>query len=120
LLDALAATPLVLRHRPSAVEVMDDFILRHAWGHPTLDAALRQIVDAEHSSLLCVEFYDEHADALTPRLQACARDVASQWPTVRPRLLVDAAAQARVWHVRESALGLSMAMKGDAKAISFV
>ena len=36
------------------------------------------------------------------------------------RHLTDAAAQARVWHVRESSLGLSMGMKGDAKAISFV
>jgi FAD/FMN-containing dehydrogenase/Fe-S oxidoreductase len=120
LLDALAATPLVLGHRPSAVEVMDSFILRHAWGHPTLEAALRQIVDSERSALLCVEFYDDHVDALVPRLEACARATASAWPTVRPRRLIEAAAQARVWHVRESALGLSMAMKGDAKAISFV
>ena len=30
LLDALGATPLILRHGPSAVEVMDDFILPHA------------------------------------------------------------------------------------------
>ena len=34
LLDALGATPLVLKHGPSAVEVMDDFILSHAKGHP--------------------------------------------------------------------------------------
>ena len=39
LLEALAATPLILRHRPSAVEVMDKFILDHTrqsrrWNDP--------------------------------------------------------------------------------------
>ncbi len=34
--------------------------------------------------------------------------------------VTDAAAQARVWKLRTMALGLSMAEKGDAKAISFV
>src|SRR5207253_4838872 len=32
----------------------------------------------------------------------------------------DAAAQAKIWKLRKMALGLSMAQKGDAKAISFV
>ncbi|MEZ5419547.1 MAG: FAD-linked oxidase C-terminal domain-containing protein [Vicinamibacterales bacterium] len=120
LLDALAATPLVLAHGPSAVEVMDAFILGHAVGHPTLERALRQIVDRETSSLLCVEFYGDHEDALAPRLQALARDLAGAGVRCRVREVRDAAGQARVWHVRESSLGLSMGMKGDAKAISFV
>ena len=120
LLDALAATPIVLRHGPSAVEVMDAFILGHAVGHPTLDAALRQIVRSERSSLLCVEFYGDHLDAILPRLQAAARDVEAAGLRCEVRQITDAAGQARVWHVRESSLGLSMGMKGDAKAISFV
>jgi len=32
----------------------------------------------------------------------------------------DPAAQARIWSLREAALGLSMATRGDAKSISFV
>ena len=120
LLDALAATPIVLRHGPSAVEVMDAFILGHAVGHPTLDAALRQIVRSEHSALLCVEFYGDHLDALLPRMQAAERDVAAAGLRGQARQITDPAGQARVWHVRESSLGLSMGMKGDAKAISFV
>jgi len=120
LLEALAATPLVLTHGPSAVEVMDAFILSHAKGHPTLDAPLRQIVVGDSPSLLAVEFYDAHLDALVPRMQALERDLVGAGLRCRARHLTDAAAQARVWHVRESSLGLSMGMKGDAKAISFV
>lgn len=120
LLDALTATPLVLRHGPSAVEVMDDFILGHAKGHPTLDGALRQIVRGDRPTLLCVEFYGAHLDEIVPRMQALERDLAGAGVRCHARQLTDAAAQARVWHVRESSLGLSMGMKGDAKAISFV
>src|SRR5262249_53555755 len=36
LLEALAATPLILKHRPSAVEVMDGFILDHTRLSPAL------------------------------------------------------------------------------------
>jgi FAD/FMN-containing dehydrogenase len=120
LLDALAATPTVLTHGPSAVEVMDAFILGHAKGHPTLDGALRQIVRGDQPTLLCVEFYGAHLDEIVPRMQALERDLAGAGIRCHVRQLTDAAAQARVWHVRESSLGLSMGMKGDAKAISFV
>ncbi len=120
LLDALAATPLVLAHGPSAVEVMDSFILGHAVGHPSLDAALRQIVSGPAPSLLCVEFYGEHLDAIVPRMQALDHELQRAGIRCRARHLTTAADQARVWHVRESSLGLSMGMKGDGKAISFV
>jgi FAD/FMN-containing dehydrogenase/Fe-S oxidoreductase len=119
LLDALGATPLVLRHGPSAVEVMDDFILSHAKGHSVLDAQRRSMLTADGSSLLCVEFYDESVDALQQRMAALEQDLAS----VRPRhvrQVLDAGKQAAIWSFREAALGLSTATKDDAKAISFV
>jgi FAD/FMN-containing dehydrogenase/Fe-S oxidoreductase len=119
LLDALGATPLILRHRPSAVEVMDDFILSHAKSHPRLDAQRRAMLSADGSSLLCVEFYGDTIDELRSRMSALERDVAA----VRPRQttqVLDAAAQAAIWSFREAALGLSTAMKTDGKAISFV
>ena len=119
LLDALGATPLVLRHRPSAVEVMDDFILSHAKGHSVLDAQRRSMLTADGSSLLCVEFYDESVDALRQRMAALEQDLAS----VRPRhvrQVLEPAAQAAIWSFREAALGLSTATRDDAKAISFV
>ena len=121
LLDALAATPRVLTHRPSAVEVMDDFILSHARGHATLDAALRADRARRPSRRSCA--WSSTTTTSTRwcrgwRLASATSPAPS--PGCRARRLLDAVAQARVWHLRESALGLSMAMKGDAKAISFV
>ena len=77
LLDALAATPVILRHRPSAVEVMDRFILDHARESPALDALRRSILQGEPGALLCVELYGDRADELPPRLDALERDLAA-------------------------------------------
>jgi FAD/FMN-containing dehydrogenase/Fe-S oxidoreductase len=120
LLDALAATPLVLRHRPSAVEVMDKFILDHARESPALDALRRSILQTDAGALLCVEFYGDRADDLPPRLEALERELASSPFRCTWRRAIAAADQQRIWSFREASLGLSMAMKGDAKSLSFV
>lgn len=120
LLDALGATPIALRHAPAAIEVMDDFILSHTRDNAALDAMRRTIVERDGSSLLCIELYADHAGELPPRLEALAWDLKASGVPCRTRAIADPAAQARVWSLREAALGLSMAMKGDGKAVSFV
>ena len=120
LLDALGATPLVLTHGPSAVEVMDDFILSHARGHAILDAQRQSMIERDGASLLCVEFYGDSLDALIGRMEAVERDVKGANPSSRIRHVLDLGAQAKIWSFREAALGLSTAMKSDGKAISFV
>ena len=119
LLDALGATPTILKHGPSAVEVMDDFILSHAKGHAALDAQRRAMISADGSSLLCVEFYADTVDELTERMAAVERDLASARPR-QVRQIIDPQKQQSIWSFREAALGLSTAMKTDEKAISFV
>ena len=120
ILDALGAAPVVLKHGPSAVEVMDDFILSHARENASLDAQRRSMIQRDGSSLLCVEFYGDHLDELIPRMEAVTSDLGGAGFTCRFRHVIDPAKQARIWSFREAALGLSTAMRGDAKAISFV
>jgi FAD/FMN-containing dehydrogenase/Fe-S oxidoreductase len=120
LLDALGATPLVLRHSPSAVEVMDRFILDHAKESAALDALRRSILAGDPGALLCVELYGDTAADLLPRLDALERDLAASGYRCRWRRAIAPADQARIWSFREASLGLSMAMKGDDKSLSFV
>ena len=120
LLDALAATPLVLRHTPSAVEVMDRFILDHAKESPVLDALRRSILLGDPGALLCVELYGDRAGDLVPRLDALEHDLAGSGFRCRWKRAIAPADQQRIWSFREASLGLSMAMKGDGKALSFV
>src|SRR6185503_7232840 len=77
-------------------------------------------VAGDPASLLCVEFYADRPDELPPRLDALERDLREHGFGYRYNHALDAAGQARIWRLREAALGLSMAMKGDAKSLSFV
>jgi FAD/FMN-containing dehydrogenase/Fe-S oxidoreductase len=120
LLESLAATPVILRHGPSAIEVMDKFILDHTKQSPVLDALRRSFIEGDPGSLLCVEFYADRAEDLPPRLQAVEQDLRGRGLGYRYHHAYDLPGQAKVWTLREAALGLSMAMKDDAKSLSFV
>ena len=120
LLEALEATPVILAHRPSAIEVMDQFILGHTSQSPALERMKRTFIDGDPAALLCVEFYDEVDRNLPPRLDALERDLAARGLGYRYHRALEPAAQSAIWSLREAALGLSMAMKGDAKSLSFV
>jgi len=120
LLDALEATPLILEHKPSAVEVMDSFILGHTRLSPNLQRLRETFVEGEPGALLCIEFYADSKDDLPPRLFACEQDLARHGYGYRFYHATEAAQQARIWSLREAALGLSMTMKEDTKSYSFV
>jgi FAD/FMN-containing dehydrogenase/Fe-S oxidoreductase len=120
LLDALAATPAILNHMPAAVEVMDGFILSHTYQSPALHRQRQTFIQGDPGALLCIEFYADHAADLPPRLAALEADLSSRGWGDQFYIAPDAAAQARVWGLREAALGLSMAMKDDNKSLSFV
>ncbi len=117
LLDALAAAPAILQHAPSAIEVMDKSILENTRQNANLDALRRSVIPGDPGATLCVEFYGDRAEDLPPRLDALAADMRER-ATCSP--ITEAKAQQRVWSLREAALGLSMAVKDDAKSISFV
>lgn len=120
LLESLEATPAVLAHRPSAVEVMDRFILDKTKQNESLDRLRRTFIEGDPGSLLCVEFYADRAEDLPPRLDALEQDLRARHFGYRYHRALDPAAQAGIWSLREAALGLSMAMKEEAKSLSFV
>lgn len=119
-LDALAATPLILRHNPSAVEIMDKFILDYTRQSIALERIRQSFIEGDPGALLCVEFYDEDARYLPARMEALVDELQSRGFGDRFHRTTDLAEQARIWSLREAALGLSMAMKQEAKSVSFV
>ena len=120
LLEALAATPAILAHGPSAIEVMDRFILDHTKQSAALQALRETFVEGDPAALVCVEMYAETDGELPSRLDVLERDLAARRCGTRYHRAMAPAAPAAIWSVREAALGLSMAMKGDAKSLSFV
>ena len=120
LLESLRAAPVILRHNPSAVEVMDKAILDNTRQNAGLDSIRNKFIAGDPAATLCVEFYGDRKEDLPPRLVALEQDLRSQRLGYHYHSETDPAQQARVWNLRESALGLSTAMKQDAKSISFV
>jgi FAD/FMN-containing dehydrogenase/Fe-S oxidoreductase len=119
LLDALAATPAILAHSPSAVEVIDKYILDSTRLNPEA-SRLRGFLQGDPGAILLVEFYGDRAEEMPSRLQALETDLRRQRFGYRYLSMTDPHAQNRMWKLRKAALGLSMAEKGDAKALSFV
>jgi FAD/FMN-containing dehydrogenase/Fe-S oxidoreductase len=119
LLDALAATPAILAHAPAAVEVLDRYILERTRLNPEA-SRLRDFLQGDPGAVLLIEFYGARSDELPSRLHDLESDLRRQGLGSHFHGAVDTAAQARIWKLRKLALGLSMADKGDAKAISFV
>jgi FAD/FMN-containing dehydrogenase/Fe-S oxidoreductase len=119
LLDALAATPAILRHGPSAAEVIDKYVLDSTKLNAEA-ARLRGFLHGEPGAILIIEFYGEGDAELLPRLQALETELRDRSHGQHFYQATDVASQARIWKLRKLALGLSMAEKGDAKALSFV
>jgi FAD/FMN-containing dehydrogenase/Fe-S oxidoreductase len=120
LLEALAAAPLILQHHPSACEVMDKFILDHTYLSPNLQRVRETFIEGDPGAILCIEFYDDLKESLPPRLNACEQDLVRHGFGYRYFHALELPEQARVWNLREAALGLSMTMKEDSKSLSFV
>jgi FAD/FMN-containing dehydrogenase/Fe-S oxidoreductase len=119
LLESLSAAPVILEHKPSAVEVMDKRILDNTKQNAALDRIRTTFMEGDPGSTLCVEFYSDRKDDLPPRLKALEEDLRSRKLGYHYHTETGPE-QARIWSLREAALGLSMAMKEDAKSISFV
>ena len=113
--------PLILRHGPSAVEVMDKAILDNTRQNAALDRIRKSFIEGDPGATLCVEFYGIAREDLPAAVcSALEEDLRAKQLRVSYRQETDPAAQARIWSLREAALGLSMAMKEDAKSIPFV
>ncbi len=120
LLEALSAAPVILNHKPSAIEVMDKSILDHTRQNANLDKIRRTFIEGDPGATLCVEMYADRAEDLPPRLVALEQDLRAKNLGATYRSETALPSQAKIWSLREAALGLSMAMKADAKSISFV
>jgi FAD/FMN-containing dehydrogenase/Fe-S oxidoreductase len=119
LLESLSSSPVILKHNPSAIEVMDKSILDYTRQNENLNNIRNEFIEGDPAAILCVEFYADHAEDLPPRLEALETDLRAHGLGQRYRTETTPA-QAHIWSLREAALGLSMAMKDDAKSISFV
>jgi FAD/FMN-containing dehydrogenase/Fe-S oxidoreductase len=119
LLEAMAATPVILEHDPSAVELIDRFILHTTRGRTAFEP-LRDFIEGDPGAVLIVEFFGERETELPARIDALVACLQTKGLGHHVYRAVDEPSQERIWSLRRAALGLSMSQRGDAKSISFV
>ncbi len=118
-LDALAATPGILEHEPSAVELLDDLILAAGRSHAKI-AAECAFIQGDPAALLIVEFEGDDVVALRRASEALLANRDARAKAYEAVTLPGAAQQAALWHLRKSGLGLLMSRPGDEQSYSFV
>ncbi|MFQ5409494.1 MAG: FAD-binding oxidoreductase, partial [Anaerolineales bacterium] len=119
---ACDATPTILETEPSAVELIDDMIIRLTRNVPAYNRMLT-FVEGIPAAVLIVEYYGATDAELLAKLDRLEARIAGMDSSARPGRVshaVSAAEQGRVWGVRKVGLGLLMSVKGDAKPIPFI
>lgn len=117
---AMEATRHLVDLGPTAVELVDNNVLRLGADIPLFARTLEQITCGQPDCLLLVEFAGASHDSLLAdltRLDACMADHGFTNAVVT---VTDAAGQKQVWEVREACLNIMMSGRGDAKPVSFI
>ena len=118
--SALDAVQHIVTLDPTAVELMDDNVLRLACANPTFRPVVERVFPGDPGAVLVVEFsaFEERAahEELN-RLEELMGDLGHRGPMRRALTAED---QARVWGVRKAGLSIVMSSPGDVKPVSFM
>ena len=119
LIEAAEATVTANAHKPAAIELVDDIIIercRSSVGY----APLADFVVGEPGAILLIECFADTDGDLHDQLRTIESDLKSQAMGYAHVTETDAAAQAKMWQMRQAGLGLLMSMHGDPKPGAFV
>lgn len=116
---SLEATPRLLELKPSAVELMDEFLIDKTRSNAEYSRYM-DFVDGYPAAILIVEFYGASDKELSGKISDL-RDLLKRMGHKNSiTLATTAQQQANVWKVRKAGLGLLLSQRGDAKPIAFV
>ena len=119
LMESLTATPLILRHAPAALELIDRLIIDAGLANH----AIRQrcgFLEGSPQAILVVEFFAGSQTELTDRIDRLTTDPAIRDISYAATTQINPAAQSDVWNLRKSGLGLLMSRPGDSQPYSFI
>ncbi len=121
LVTALDSVRHIVELKPSAVELVDNNVLRLATERPDFREAMSTFVRGSPGALLLVEFASPDAEAdLSPSLNHLAELIGDLGHPGSVVFAQSAEAQAAVWSVRKAGLNIVTSMSGPRKPISFI
>jgi FAD/FMN-containing dehydrogenase/Fe-S oxidoreductase len=116
--EACDDVPRLLKHDPSAIELIPRTILRAARSTPAYSNEMTWLT-GDPAALLVVEFSGDDSGVLLERAKRCGLD---EVPTTRSGVLIaeSRADQAQVWNVRKVGLGLMDSKHQPARPVAFI
>ena len=119
LLEAIRAVEPMLPFQPSAIEILDQVVLRLSAENLTTQR-LCHFIDGDPAAILIVEFYGDTLESVLERprqmIAALQRlNLGYAYPYFPAGREYD-----DVWTLRKKGLGLMMGIKGEKKALSFI
>lgn len=119
LVAAAEATVPILALQPSAVELMDRWLMDLCRQHAEYGRRLT-FVEGNPACVLAVEFYVESEAEGRARLEGLRAHLAAHGHRGAIVPLLDPAAQANAWSVRKAGLSLLLSRRGDVKPAGFM
>jgi len=119
LLGAIRAVGPILKHHPSAVEILDADVISLARENISI-RPLTGFIQGNPAAILIVEFFAESPREAQQKAEELAADMENKklgysWP-----IIPEPAEQAKVWNVRKNGLGIMLGMKGERKPMAFI
>jgi FAD/FMN-containing dehydrogenase/Fe-S oxidoreductase len=119
MIRAVEADTLILEHKPSAMELVDDTIIKEALGSPAF-AGKTGFLRGVPGAIVVVEFYGETQAELVDKLDRLEADLKRHGMGYAHVRALEPEQQALVWNLRKGGLGLLMGHRIDAKPLPFV
>ena len=119
LIESVEPSQEIVEHQPSAIELMDEFILDQARTSPDFAGRL-DFLDRDAAVVMVVEFYGENEAEVHSKIECLQAHLERRQIGFGYIAVTDPAEQQSIWQVRKQALGLLMGVKGDKKPIAFV
>ena len=120
LIRAIETVPVLLRHNPSAIEILDHYGLELARSNPAVAPLLAQFIQGTPQAILWVEFSGESEEEVHAGWSAMKVSLEHQASSYACYDAGDEKAKRTVWDVRKHSLGILLGMKGDAKPLPFI
>ncbi|MFM7151439.1 MAG: FAD-binding and (Fe-S)-binding domain-containing protein, partial [Gemmataceae bacterium] len=119
LASALQALSVCLEPGPSAVELLDHYLLELTRGNLALRDTTRHL-DSRTKAIFMVEFSSEEAAEVEDQVQKLAQRLRSAPGLITTTNAVDPAIRDPLWNLRRASMPLLYGMVGDAKPITFI
>ncbi len=119
LLEAIRSVQHMLPYKPSAVEILDQTVLRLS-GENLTTRQHCHFIENDPAAILIVEFYGDSPDDVMQRPRAMIEVLKSRGLGYAYPLFPEGKDYDDVWMVRKKGLGLMLGIKSEKKALSFI